>query len=216
MGDSSYQSSVYSDIETIRNSDPVLANLINSLENSPNPVFIGPDMSPSDGPETHALDPQAAQNGKGTGSFIEYSPNNTMVHHSDQTTLDPRSDLTHEFQHSSDIDQGGSQNAGVKSPGSDVDINEVRASQTQNIFNQSMGYPPRTLYDNRDICDPNPGSSPAAELPAESGAAPIPPGWYWDLPPLPGQFNNPHIGLPAYASDRKEQTGSEKETTDGQ
>jgi Effector protein len=155
-------------IEEIRNSTPNGRAEIEQLENSSN-VHIIDECTTTHCDNSDAVDFRTAYDlesclrlgeqeadciaagaGSGSGTFVEWNPNDSSPFASDGVEADPTATLLHELYHSSLADEGGWSNDIV--PGTRIDHTEIDATLVENVYRDTQeDLELRTMYDDARI-----------------------------------------------------------------
>ena len=141
--DTKYQSQVKADLKQLKKDDKVVGEMITELEESNNIHEITmPDERSGKGNAT-SINKEKAQKGESQGSTIYYDPLNSKTSRSNSRT--PRVGLSHELQHSSDVDKGVFTYDKIENG---VKKSEIRAVNTENRIRKAIGEPKRVKYGN--------------------------------------------------------------------
>ena len=141
--DTKYQSQVKADLKQLKKDDKVVGEMITELEESNNiHEFTMPDERSGKGNAT-SINKEKAQKGESQGSTIYYDPLNSKTSRSNSRT--PRVGLSHELQHSSDVDKGVFTYDKIENG---VKKSEIRAVNTENRIRKAIGEPKRVKYGN--------------------------------------------------------------------
>ena len=144
--DTEYQETVKADLRQLKKDDDKVAEIILDLEESKNIHYITkPKKGSSNSTE---YDGKKAKKEISQGSTIYYDPYSRRRTINETETRTPRVGLSHELQHSSDLDKGifisETTENGIK-------MIEVRAVNVENRIRKQTGDPKRTKYGKKRI-----------------------------------------------------------------
>ena len=139
--DTKYQSRVKADLRQLKQDDPVVGRMIIELEKSENIHEITMPDKRSGHENATLINKEKAQKGESQGSTIYYNPFKPET--SRGNTRTPRVGLSHELQHSSDVDKGIFTYDKIENG---VKKSEIRAVNTENRIRRVIGEPKRVKY----------------------------------------------------------------------
>ena len=141
--DTKYQSQVKADLKQLKQDDSVVGKMITELEKSENIHEITMPDERSRNENATSINKEKAQKGESQGSTIYYDPFKSKTSRGDSRT--PRVGLSHELQHSSDVDKGIFTYDKIENG---VKKSEIRAVNTENRIRKATGEPKRVKYGN--------------------------------------------------------------------
>ena len=153
QGDANFQAAVDACREKFNDSDPETKTIIDGLKTPP-AVHVH-TIKKSDGSnntdydnENDANDAAVGGTGSGTGTTINWNPNNTDPY-GDGTKRDPCASLLHELRHALDGEKGG-RDPRIDGP-TGIKTNEIEASKEENRYRKKHGLPQRKKYGRKDL-----------------------------------------------------------------
>ena len=142
--DTKYQKDVKADLQQLKKDDKEIGEMIIELEKSKNVHSI--TRTKRGKSNSSGFDREKAKKGIPQGSIINYDPDvKTDINGNHRT---PRIGLSHELQHSSDVDKGIMSYENI---GNGIPMREIRAINTENKIRKRTGDAKRTEYRGRKI-----------------------------------------------------------------
>ncbi len=144
--DTKYQKTVKADLQQLKKDDADVAKIISELEESRNLHYI---TMPKKGQfNSVEYDGDKMKKKVSQGSKIFYNPYNQKRGSLDREKRSPRVGLSHELQHSFDLDKKYATGETIENG---IKIMDVRAVNTENKIRRKTGDPKRTMYGTRKI-----------------------------------------------------------------
>lgn len=143
LGFNNYEAKVQSHLNELKAMDPQVNNMIINLENSENNHVIRHPKSKWN--TAKPVNGEDFKNNKRQGSIVDYDPDNWETKNGDRR--DPKAGLSHELQHSLDIDQGNGSIEKIN----DIPIMEIDAINMENKVRHQTGDTKRTTYGGKEI-----------------------------------------------------------------
>ena len=144
--DTKYQKDVKADLQQLKKDDKEIGEMIIELEKSKNVHSI--TRTKRGKSNSSGFDREKAKKDIPQGSIINYDPDvKTDINGNHRT---PRIGLSHELQHSSDVDKGIMSYENI---GNGIPMREIRAINTENKIRKRTGDAKRTEYRGRKIPD---------------------------------------------------------------
>ena len=142
--DTKYQKDVKADLQQLKKDDKEIGEMIIELEKSKNVHSI--TRTKRGKSNSSGFDREKAKKDIPQGSIINYDPDvKTDINGNHRT---PRIGLSHELQHSSDVDKGIMSYENI---GNGIPVREIRAINTENKIRKRTGDAKRTEYRGRKI-----------------------------------------------------------------
>ena len=142
--DTKYQKDVKADLQQLKKDDKEIGEMIIELEKSKNVYSI--TRTKRGKSNSSGFDREKAKKDIPQGSIINYDPDvKTDINGNHRT---PRIGLSHELQHSSDVDKGIMSYENI---GNGIPMREIRAINTENKIRKRTGDAKRTEYRGRKI-----------------------------------------------------------------
>ena len=142
--DTKYQKDVKADLQQLKKDDKEIGEMIIELEKSKNVHSI--TRTKRGKSNSSGFDREKAKKDIPQGSIINYDPDvKTDINGNHRT---PRIGLSHELQHSSDVDKGIMSYENI---GNGIPMREIRAINTENKIKKKTGDEKRTKYRGRKI-----------------------------------------------------------------
>ena len=142
--DTKYQKDVKADLQQLKKDDKEIGEMIIELEKSKNVHSI--TRTKRGKSNSSGFDREKAKKDIPQGSIINYDPDvKTDINGNHRT---PRISLSHELQHSSDVDKGIMSYENI---GNGIPMREIRAINTENKIRKRTGDAKRTEYRGRKI-----------------------------------------------------------------
>ena len=142
--DTKYQKDVKADLQQLKKDDKEIGEMIIELEKSKNVHSI--TRTKRGKSNSSGFDREKAKKDIPQGSIINYDPDvKTDINGNHRT---PRIGLSHELQHSSDVDKGIMSDENI---GNGIPMREIRAINTENKIRKRTGDAKRTEYRGRKI-----------------------------------------------------------------
>ena len=142
--DTKYQKDVKADLQQLKKDDKEIGEMIIELEKSKNVHSI--TRTKRGKSNSSGFDREKAKKDIPQGSIINYDPDvKTDINGNHRT---PRIGLSHELQHSSDVDKGIMSYENI---GNGIPMREIRAINTENKIRKRTGDAKRTEYRGRKI-----------------------------------------------------------------
>ena len=142
--DTKYQKDVKADLQQLKKDDKEIGEMIIELEKSKNVHSI--TRTKRGKSNSSGFDREKAKKDIPQGSIINYDPDVKTVINGNHRT--PRIGLSHELQHSSDVDKGIMSYENI---GNGIPMREIRAINTENKIRKRTGDAKRTEYRGRKI-----------------------------------------------------------------
>lgn len=143
IGINNYEAKVQSHLNKLKDMDSQVGNMIIDLEESEYNHVIGVPKSKWN--TARPINNEDFKNNKRQGSIVEYDPDNWETKNGDRR--DPKVGLSHELQHSLDIDKGNGSTEKIN----DIPIMEIDAINMENKVRQQTGDTKRTTYGGKEI-----------------------------------------------------------------
>ena len=146
--ETTYQETVKADLAQLKKDDKKVGRIISDLEDSENIHYV---TMPKKGDDNSTeYDPEKVKKKISQGSIIYYDPYRRRRSRTENETRTPRVGLSHELQHSFDLDR---KLATYEKTENGIKIMEVRAVNTENRIRKRTGDPKRVEYGKKRISE---------------------------------------------------------------